>query len=99
MTKVLVVDDEKDIRELLIDELNDSGFRATGAVNGAEALDRVYKDRPDIMLLDLMMPVMDGVQVLKSLKSNPHTADLPVVLLTAVSADEGEQRAIELMSN
>ena len=99
MTKVLVVDDERDIRGLLIDELTDLGYEVIDAENGADALDRVYNDRPDIVLLDLMMPVMDGIQVLDALKSNSHTADLPVVLLTAVSADEGEQRTMDLGVN
>ena len=96
MTKVLVVDDEGDIRELLIDELTDAGYETIEAENGAEALDRVYTDRPDIVLLDLMMPVLDGIQVLEVLKANSSTANLPVVLLTAVSAAEGEQRSLEL---
>ena len=99
MTKVLVVDDERDIRELLVDELTDCGYETVQAANGAEALERVYADGPDILLLDLMMPVLDGIQVLRALKSNAHTASLPVVLLTAVSADEGEQRAMELGVN
>lgn len=99
MTKVLVVDDERDIRELLIDELTDLGYEVIGAENGAEALDRIYNDRPDIVLLDLMMPVLDGMQVLKVLKSDAHTADLPVVLLTGVSADEGQKRTMDLGAN
>lgn len=99
MTKILVVDDESDIRELLTDELLDSDFEVIEAENGAEALNRVYNDHPDLVLLDLMMPVLDGVQVLKTLKSNPYTSKLPVVLLTAVSADEGEQRCMELGAN
>ena len=99
MTKILVVDDESDIRRLLIDELTDSGYETIEAGNGAEALDRVYTDCPDIVLLDLMMPVLDGIHVLQVLKFNARTADLPVVLLTAVSADESEQRAMELGVN
>ena len=99
MTKVLVVDDERDIRELLVDELTDHDYEVIDAKNGAEALDRVHNDRPDIVLLDLMMPVMDGVQVLEALRSNADTADIPVVLLTAVSADEGEQRTRDLGAN
>ena len=96
MTKVLVVDDEKDIRELLIDDLLDSGYQVIEAENGSEALDRIYNDRPDIVLLDLMMPVMNGIQVLKALKSDPDTVNLPVVLLTAVAAEDGEQKSKEL---
>ena len=99
MTKILVVDDEGDIRELLTDELMDADYEVIEAENGAEALNRVYNDHPDLVLLDLMMPVLDGVQVLKTLKSNPYTSKLPVVLLTAVSAEEGEQRCMELGAN
>ena len=100
MTKILVVDDEPDIRELLIDELMDSGYETVEAENGAEALEQeVQAENPDLVLLDLMMPVMDGIQALKVLKSDPKTANLPVILLTAVSADEGEQRALEMGVN
>ena len=99
MIKVLVVEDEKDIRELLIDDLLDSGYQVIEAENGAEALDQVYNDRPDIVLLDLMMPVMNGIEVLKALKSNPDTANLPVLLLTAVSADEAQQTTMDLGAN
>ncbi|NQW22238.1 MAG: response regulator [SAR202 cluster bacterium] len=99
MTKVLVVDDEKDIRDLLLDDLLDSGYQVIEASNGAEALEKVYSERPDIVLLDLMMPIMNGIEALKALKADPDTVNIPVVLLTAVSADEGEQKAIALGAN
>ena len=96
MTKVLIVDDEQSIRDLLIDDLTSSGYHVIEAENGKEALDRVYNDRPDIVLLDLMMPVMNGVQVLKTLKADPDTAAIPLVILTAISGDEGERRSKNL---
>ena len=99
MTKILVVDDEPDIRELLIDELTDSGYETIEAENGADALERVRVDQPDLVLLDLMMPIMDGTEALQILKSDPETQNLPVILLTAVSADEGEQRALDMRLN
>ncbi|MQC27403.1 MAG: response regulator [Chloroflexi bacterium] len=99
MTKILVVDDERDIRELLIDELTDCGYETAEAENGVEALERVKSEHPDLVLLDLMMPIMDGTQVLEILKSEAQTANLPVVLLTAVSADEREQRALAMGVN
>ena len=71
MTKILVVDDESDIRELLTDELMDADYDVIEAENGVEALNRVYNDNPDLVLLDLMMPVLDGVQVWKTLNANP----------------------------
>ena len=96
MVKVLVVDDEKDVLELLVDDLEDSGFEVISAENGAAALGKIYRERPEIVLLDLMMPVLNGYEVLGKLRENPATKNLPVILLTAVSAAEGEQTAVQL---
>ena len=67
MTKILVVEDESDIRELLVDILGDCGYDVVQAGDGGAALAVVNQERPDIILLDVMMPVMDGFQVLKLL--------------------------------
>ena len=96
MATVLVVDDECDIRELLVDTLLDAGFQVIEAANGKAALEKVARDHPSIMLLDISMPGMDGYEVLWRLKENPETQDLPVTLLTGVPASEGEQAAMEL---
>lgn len=96
MATVLVVDDERDIRELLVDTLLDAGFQVIEAANGEAALEKVARDHPSIMLLDISMPGMDGYEVLWRLKDNPETQDLPVILLTAVPAYEGEQAGMEL---
>ncbi len=99
MTKILVVDDEVDIVNLLVDDLTDDGFEVISAHDGAEALEKIYKEQPDVVLLDLMMPVLNGYEVLQELRSNPATANLPVVMLTAVSPTEGEQAALRLGAN
>ena len=99
MIKVLVVDDESDIRELLIDELTDAGYQTIQAEDGAAALDMVSSHRPDIVLLDMMMPELDGLQVLNVLRSNPETANLPVIFVTATPADQGELAAKALGVN
>lgn len=99
MTKVLVVDDEKDVLDLLVDDLEDSGFEVVSAENGAAALGKIYREHPDIVLLDLMMPVLNGYEVLGKLRADPTTKNLPVILLTAVSAAEGEQTAVQLGAN
>ena len=96
MATVLVVDDESDIRELLVDTLLDAGFQVIEAANGQSGLDRAFKDRPNIILLDIWMPGMDGYEVLWRLKEKPDTQDLPVILLTAVPASDGEQIGMEL---
>ena len=99
MTKILVIDDEQDILGLLVDDLTDQGFDVVSAENGASALGKIYKERPDVVLLDLMMPVVDGYEVLRTLRRDPRTYNLPVILLTAVSPTEGEQVAVELGAN
>lgn len=99
MTKILVVDDEQGVLDLLIDNLTDDGFDVISATNGASALVLIYRERPDVVLLDLMIPVVNGYEVLRELRRNPTTKKLPVILLTAVSPAEGEQAAIQLGAN
>ena len=91
MTTVLVVDDERDVRSLLADTLTDAGYGAIEAPNGRGALETVDRERPDVVLLDVMMPMMDGMEVLGKLRQNPETEKLPVILLTAYPALKGEQ--------
>ena len=99
MTKILVVDDEQGILDLLVEGLSDEGFDVKSANNGASALVQIYREQPDIVLLDLMIPVVNGYQVLRELRNNPTTKRLPIILLTAVSPAEGEQVAIQLGAN
>ena len=75
MTKVLVVDDEQQIRELLVDILVRAGYAAIEAENGHVALEQVDLQQPDIILLDVMMPIMDGLEVLGRLRGNPATEE------------------------
>ena len=88
MTKILVVEDESDIRELLVDILCDSGYDLVQAVDGAAALDMVNQERPDIIMLDVMMPGMGGFQVLKILKGDPATRATPVIMVSARSQEQ-----------
>jgi CheY-like chemotaxis protein len=84
--RILVVDDDDDIRTVLAAILSDEGFLVEEASNGRVALDRLESEReplPDVVLLDLMMPVMDGWAVLHSLRGDARLAGLPVVLLSA----------------
>ena len=90
MTKILVADDEQDVRDLLTDILLDSGYEVIEAADGGAALDKATSERPDLILLDVMMPVMDGLQVLRRLRENPAMEELPVILLTAHPVKEDE---------
>ena len=80
---VLIVDDEPMARTLLRLMLVRAGFNVTEAANGYDALDKVKKNRPDIVLLDVMMPGMDGFAVCESLRNEAETASLPVIMLSA----------------
>src|SRR5687768_9083029 len=84
---VLVVEDEPIIRCCLEEGLTDAGFDVITAHNGAVALDRARKHNPDAMLLDMLMPVMDGLGFLRARQQHPQLAALPVVVLTAGGMD------------
>ena len=90
--RVLVVDDESEIRELCRVNLEFEGFEVLEAGNGFEALKVVREKRPDLVFLDIMMPGMDGWDVLRALKEDDATAHIPVILLTAKSGEEDQMR-------
>lgn len=79
---VLIVDDEPLTQDMLRLMLEPAGFRVTSAEHGMEALEKIQESKPDIVLLDVMMPHMDGITVCKKLRSNPETADLPIIMLS-----------------
>jgi two-component system alkaline phosphatase synthesis response regulator PhoP len=87
--KILVVDDEEDLLDLLRFNLSGEGFSVTCAATGEEALEKVKEEAPDLILLDLMLPGMDGLQVTRRLKSQAVTKEIPIVMLTA-KGEEGD---------
>src|SRR5215813_3068102 len=93
--KILVVDDEADNIRILEVLLLRRGYEVIKARNGAEALQQVYSERPDLILLDVMMPIMDGFEVCKILKDNPETHLIPVVIMTALGQVEDRVKGIE----
>ncbi len=82
-TRVLVIDDDPVILELLRINFEIEGFEVISACDGQEGLDRASADHPDVILSDIMMPRLDGLQLLTRLKDDPATAKVPVVLLSA----------------
>ena len=92
---ILVVDDEPANRELMEALLEPQGYAVLSAEDGEEALDLFAKHQPDLLLLDVMMPKMDGVEVCRRIKKNPETRLTPVVLVTALSALDDRVRGLE----
>ncbi|HBY57550.1 MAG TPA: DNA-binding response regulator [Candidatus Atribacteria bacterium] len=89
---ILVVDDEKDIVELLQYNLEKEGYRVSAVFSGEQCLENVKTELPDLILLDLMLPEIDGLDVCKILKSNSRTSNIPIIMLTA----KGEETDIVL---
>jgi DNA-binding response OmpR family regulator len=94
MTKILVVEDDTDIRNLLVDTIIDMGFTVIEAEDGGVGLDKALTESPDIILLDLMMPEMDGIQVLENIKKDPEAQMIPVIMVSARGQDEDVAKAL-----
>jgi|GEM_PF-627506 len=94
--RILVVDDEPDLRDLLSARLLEGGYRVDTAAAGPEALEMIDEAVPDLLLLDLMMPGMDGWEMLRRLRSRPATANLPVIVVTARDTREDRRTGREL---
>jgi DNA-binding response OmpR family regulator len=92
---ILVADDDPDIQSLVVLRLERSGYRVIRASDGQEALDLALAEHPDLAVLDIMMPKLDGCEVTRSLRSHPETADMPVILLTARVQDGDVTRGLE----
>jgi len=91
--KVLVVDDEVHIVHVVAIKLRNNGYEVISAENGAEAFELAHQQKPDIIVTDLQMPVMTGLELVKKLRANEETKDIPVIMLTARSiAVEDKQK-------
>ena len=86
--RIVVADDERDIADLLTLNLELEGYDAITVYDGQAALDAVRTHQPDFVLLDVMMPKLDGLEVLRELKADADTRDIPVIMLTAKAGDD-----------
>jgi two-component system cell cycle response regulator len=93
--KILIVDDEPFNVDYLEQELEDFGYDTVSARNGQEALEKVAAESPDLILLDIMMPLMDGFTVCRTLKENDDTRLIPIVMMTALGSVEDRIKGIE----
>jgi two-component system alkaline phosphatase synthesis response regulator PhoP len=93
--RIMVVDDEPDVRNFLAACLEDAGFKVDTAFDGVDALEKVEAFSPDLMTLDMVMPRMSGVKVLRTLRKNKKWANLPIIVITAHARDEMGSNQIE----
>ncbi|MCB4790377.1 MAG: response regulator [Elusimicrobia bacterium] len=92
-TMVLIIEDEQDMANLIRDRLENEGYQTDVAYTGADAIKELREKKPDIVTLDLYLPDINGLNILKELKSNPNTYKIPVII---VSSSEEEDNAIGL---
>jgi len=83
MKKILIADDRSEVVELVKVTLEGEGYRTIDASDGREALEKIRKEKPDLILLDIVMPKMNGFEVLSRVKKDPKTKEIPIVMLTA----------------
>jgi len=94
-TRILVVDDEPDIVTLVKSRLEANGYEVVSAYNGKDGIEKAEEAQPDMILLDLMMPIMDGYEAGQKLKENPKTKEIPIILFTAAAAEEVAKKGAE----
>lgn len=92
---ILVVDDEPGIVDIARANLEAQGYRVIGAYDGQEAVSKIRQDKPDLVVLDILMPEMDGWEVLAQMEADPEMAGIPVIMLTARVSDEDVLRGLE----
>jgi len=99
MAKILIVDDEESIRELISYNLKKEGYAFETAASGEEALQKIFSHKIDLVLLDWMIPEPDGLEICRRLRSNPKTANLPVIMLTVKDEEVDKVLGLEMGAN
>lgn len=94
--RILIVDDEPDALELIKFNMKESGYQVVTAPDGRKALETIKNERPDLVVLDLMLPEVDGLEVCKIIRRNAETSDLPIIMLTAKAAEIDRVLGLEL---
>ena len=93
--RILIVDDEEEVRASIREYLESNGFAIVEAADGEEALAKAFTEKPDLLLLDLRLPKVDGYQVCQTLKGNPITSVIPIIMVTALNATPQKVKGIE----
>jgi DNA-binding response OmpR family regulator len=93
---ILIIEDDEFFMELVSKELLASGFGVLKAVDGQKGIERIKESKPDLILLDILLPNIDGFEVLSTIKQNPDTASIPVIILSNLSSKEDIERGLKL---
>jgi len=95
---VLVVEDEFGVADVVVTALEDEGYRVLVAANGRQGMERLADTKPDLIIADFMMPIMDGAAMGKAVRSNPDFADIPIIMTSAVSESAVKERFAEFQA-
>ncbi|MCX7047538.1 MAG: response regulator [Candidatus Sumerlaeota bacterium] len=96
---ILLADDEEDIKVVVRLYLESRGFNITTAFDGLDAIEQIERDKPDLILLDVMMPVMNGYEVAARVRANPAIKDTPIIMLSAATHEEAVKKGMEAGAN
>lgn len=94
--KILLIDDDKVTRDMYVEIFKKEGFEVSEAADGAEGLDKATKNIPDVIFTGIIMPIMDGFQLMEALKKNVATSDIPIIISSHLGRKEDQKRAQEL---
>jgi DNA-binding response OmpR family regulator len=94
--KILIVEDDKFLRELMVRKLKNEGYEVLEAIDGEEGLKKIKEIKPDLVLLDLILPGIDGFEVLNQKKEDPKIAKIPVIILSNLGQREDVERGLRL---
>ena len=96
MAKILIVEDDKFLRELIARKLTAENYQTVEAIDGEEGLKKIKEEKPDLVLLDLILPGIDGFEVLSKIKEDPSLASIPVIILSNLGQREDVERGMKL---
>ena len=94
MTKILVIENHADMREILVRILDLMGFTAITSKNGREGVEKALAEKPDLIVMDIQLPGMDGLEITRKLKEQPATADIPVIAVTSYAMKGDREKAL-----
>jgi DNA-binding response OmpR family regulator len=97
--KILVVEDDKFLRELIAQKIMKEGYDVLEAVDGEKGAESIKKEKPDLVLLDLILPGIDGFEVLAKMKSDPSTSQIPVIILSNLGQKDDIEKGLEMGAN